>query len=34
MSLAKEEGLAAADMEIVELGALLHDVCDWKYSGP
>lgn len=31
--LAAEEGLAPADVELVELAALLHDVRDAKYSG-
>jgi HD superfamily phosphodiesterase len=34
MSLAVEEGLQGDSFELVELGALLHDICDWKYSGP
>ena len=33
LSLASEENLPAASLEVVELAALLHDVRDWKYSG-
>ena len=33
LSLASEERLPAASLEVVELAALLHDVRDWKYSG-
>jgi uncharacterized protein len=32
LSLATEENLPPASIEIVELAALLHDVRDWKYS--
>lgn len=33
LSIAKEEGLPASSLPLVELCALLHDVQDWKYSG-
>lgn len=32
LSLAVEEALPAADLEIIELAALLHDIGDWKYA--
>ncbi|KAJ3185774.1 hypothetical protein HDU85_001134 [Gaertneriomyces sp. JEL0708] len=31
-TLASSEGLSAAQITVVELGALLHDVGDWKYA--
>eukprot|EP00911_Craspedida_sp_UC1_P002173 UC1_evm4s1666 len=31
--LAREENLSEADTLIAELGALLHDIADWKYAG-
>ena len=33
LSLAAEERVPVASLEVVELAALLHDVRDWKYSG-
>ena len=32
-SVAREENCTADELEIVQLAALLHDICDWKYSG-
>jgi len=30
MKLAGEEGLSATEKTVTELGALLHDIADWK----
>lgn len=33
LRIAGEEGLPEASTLVVELGALLHDIADWKYKG-